>query len=197
MIDRSEALVDFLNSNSKSLSSDKGGEDRAKKLAAALSSDAAPPIWEFYCNDNFLDDEDPFGDERGQTTRKFDHLGGSCRDNKLGLVAYLDPSKGAEIETITFCPDALKGFTGESLKSVRGKTYGKVLGKDDEGKDNFYMDTPYSQGINGAAYGWECVTKINESEDAEAENNGDSFAFYVTAIYLDKNDWSTGEAAAL
>jgi hypothetical protein len=44
------------------------------------------------------------------------------------------------------------------------------------------VDTPYSQGINGAAYGWECVTKINESEDAEAENNGDSFAFYVTGM---------------
>ncbi len=30
----------------------------------------------------------------------------------------------ASTEAITFCPDALKGFTGESLKSVRDKTYG-------------------------------------------------------------------------
>lgn len=40
-------------------------------------------------------------------------------------MAYLDTSPGARTETITFCPSALKGFSGESLKSVREKTYSK------------------------------------------------------------------------
>ena len=100
----------------------------------------------------------------GQTVRSFHHLQGSCRDNKLGLMAFLEGSHGAATETITFCPNALKGFSGESLKSVRDKTYGNgertlddirdkvlginllhelshselVLGKDEEDEDDFY-----------------------------------------------------------
>jgi hypothetical protein len=38
------------------------------------------------------------------------------------------------------------------------------------------------RGKNGAAYGWECVTAISESEDVEAWNNAGSFAFYVTGM---------------
>lgn len=108
-------------------------------------------------------DNRPF-DRGGQTTRNFENLQGNYRENKLGLVAYLEPSIGARTESIVFCPNALDRFSGESLKSVREKAYSRgernldnirdnvlamnllhelshsrlVLRKDEAGKDNFY-----------------------------------------------------------
>lgn len=39
------------------------------------------------------------------------------------------------------------------------------------------VDIAYEDGINGAAYSWDAVTGLNS--EPNAQNNADSFAFYV------------------
>ncbi|KAA8645433.1 uncharacterized protein ATNIH1004_006852 [Aspergillus tanneri] len=108
----------------------------AKKLVAALEAENSP-IWEFYCNDNYLHKEDPYGnalgewlywndrdgDRGGQIIVNFHGLQGSCQDSNGDLMAFLEPFEDIGLDTITICQQSMNKFTGEHLSDLAEMTY--------------------------------------------------------------------------
>ncbi|KAK1145210.1 hypothetical protein N8T08_004362 [Aspergillus melleus] len=198
--------------------------DAADALRTALDSStgASPPIWEFHCDENWLDERGGYdywdtreAERGGQVMRNLAELEGACQDNTLNLLAYLSldvrENPVDPVEAVTFCKEGLDQWTDElrelyklkfpptaHISTVKVLSMGFTLlhelshSKQVLGQ-NSYRDTSYSNGINSAAYGWEAVTEISDSPD-DARKNADSFAFFAAAMYLDKYDWHTGFA---
>ncbi|EHK22502.1 uncharacterized protein TRIVIDRAFT_200809 [Trichoderma virens Gv29-8] len=48
-----------------------------------------------------------------------------------------------------------------------------------------------------SAYQWQCIRQLAQENVDKAAANSDTFSLFVTAIYLNQNDWSTGIAQNL
>ncbi|KAL2802200.1 hypothetical protein BJX63DRAFT_438114 [Aspergillus granulosus] len=149
----------------------------------------------------------------GQKLINLDHLQGACQDNEYGLLGYWaaeeQPNVDTPLELITFCKDALEGYD-RALSDMQATSYRTQKMHISIAKSHTlgfaflheishslivlnnmqYFDIAFNRGPNDGAYGWPAVTAL--AADGDGLINADSFAFYVTAMYLDKNDWHTG-----
>ncbi|KAI9370340.1 hypothetical protein BJX61DRAFT_515861 [Aspergillus egyptiacus] len=84
---------------------------------------------------------------------------------------------------------ALNEFQGQTLTTalMHELTHAPaIVGAD------YLLDQPCElNGQTTSAYGWDCITQLAKTPST-ALKNADSFSFYITAMFLSKDDWSTG-----
>lgn len=152
---------------------------------------------------------------------------GICRDDTSAHYAWVIPymPKGEDDLTsvLTLCDNWVTTWTlayqsGDSFASIAGTTFRSGEKHLDQFQASTFtsalahelshapavVDEPYmadehcdANGSSGAAYGWNCITHLANTSPGSAINNADSFAYFVTAMYLQANDWSTGVSMPL
>ncbi|KAL3447769.1 hypothetical protein BJX65DRAFT_307822 [Aspergillus insuetus] len=196
----------------------------AQALFETISPDnpSSPPTYDWYCSNEqwltqlggnrYLDKKSPRGE--GQNEIEF-----VCTDDSEGLVAFTTHYEDLidtpnAIDRLTFCPRPLERL-GLTLQEVRQTTYEHEQGHLEhleeltEGLNliheiahlqialyinGAYRDVGWAEGPHGKAYGWAGIRGI---KPALSRGNAKSFAYWVIAMYLARNDWHTGYSLRL
>ncbi|RHZ64659.1 hypothetical protein CDV55_102399 [Aspergillus turcosus] len=156
--------------------------DIAKAMQSSLQGITSNQNMEIYCSDLWLVSEDPDGDisysiskwvsmyQAGQTMTV------ASQQRYESGVANLDQFSGLTMSTalmheLTHAP--------------------AIVGPN-------YLNDGSCQvaGVTKSAYGWACITQL-AATPSSALNNADSFAYYIAAMYLSLNNWSTGESVPI